>query len=123
MPNFMSKFYTSIKVDLGEAAKLLPNGSYLDAVHLVMDSLAAVSLAEDAPRVGSRPVMCEVRIFWEHAPFESGRDFAIVFPAKDLKEGKLPRGVRIRKTSTGLPAKAGVPAGVAADVRTVREQR
>ena len=73
----MSKFKTSIAVDVAAVKELLPEGSFLhgvnwDAKHGTVDLL------------------------WEHEKILTGRDFPVEFPAAVLHgQQQLPEGIRV----------------------------
>lgn len=74
----MSKFVTAITVDVEAVRKLLPENAYVE-------------------RVLWNGREQQLEIFWDHPPFHTGRDFAIDFPASDLKAKKLAKGVAKKK--------------------------
>jgi len=72
----MSKFITTLPVDLAGVVKSLPAGSYLHAVRL-------------------NPVTSVVEIEWEHDAFRTPWTFGADFPLADLQGRKVPKHVTV----------------------------
>lgn len=74
----MSKFKTTIPVDVAAVKKLLPAGAFFDGV----------SFDDETNSV-------EVR--WQHDPFKTPFDHAIEFPIEHLQAGEVPSFVKAEK--------------------------
>lgn len=89
----MSKFITSISVDLPSVVKALPAGSYLHAVRL-------------------NPVTSVVEVEWEHDAFKTPWTFCTEFPLGDLLGKRTPKGISlVRRVPTPEQKVIGVKAG------------
>ena len=68
----MSKFKTSIPVDVEAIKKLLPAGAFLHGVEWDEEQK-------------------DVNIIWEHEGLVTGRDYPLEFPRENLEKQKLPK--------------------------------
>jgi hypothetical protein len=90
----MSKFITTIPVDLDSVLKLLPSGAFLERVSF-----------------NGRGV----DVVWDHRPFHTGLDFPVPFGTEDLIAKKLPAKVRLKHSTpkafgvNALNAQASTP--------------
>lgn len=90
----MSKFKTSIPVDVASVLETLPAGHYLHGV--------TWNAADGC-----------VDVVWEHDAFVTQRDFPLAFPATDLKDRTRPEGVTVdvaRLPSPPAPESEAAPA-------------
>jgi len=83
----MSKFKTSIPVDVESIKKLLPEGAYLHGVEWDKQQ-------------------SDVNILWEHDKFVTPHDFATEFPRANLEQEKLPDGVKFYRPPKPKQAEA-----------------
>lgn len=90
----MSKFKTSIPVDVDAIKKLLPEGAYVHGVEWDEEQK-------------------DVNVLWEHDAFKTPVDFPVEFPRVNLEEQKLPEGVTLRKPEGAEvpPANKPLPEG------------
>lgn len=87
----MSKFKTSIAVDVEAIKKLLPDGAFIHGVE--WDEVEG-----------------DVNILWEHEKLVTGRDFPIEFPITNLEVKKLPKGIEMLRSSGPRSTRPKAPA-------------
>jgi hypothetical protein len=86
----MSKFFTSIAVDVESVKKLLPEGSVFE--RMVWNSRASA-----------------IEIYWENEAFKTPFDHARAFPVTDLVGQRLPPDVILDPSWRKAPAPAPKP--------------
>jgi hypothetical protein len=103
----MSRFHTSIPVDVEAVKKLLPQrGVHVHGVVINSDD----------------PKQLEVVVDWECDNLRTPYSFPVEFPIQELKEHKLPKGVTF--VDAKAPAKtAEVPAPKTAEPKTKTETK
>ncbi len=77
----MSKFKTSIPVDVAGVKQLLPEGSHIDGV--TFDESAGT-----------------VSVHWQHDRFRTPFDHAVEFPMPNLERAQVPKGVKLLHPET-----------------------
>jgi hypothetical protein len=82
----MSKFSTTIPVDIASIIAKLPQDNFIHSVSLNADNSG-------------------VEIVWESSKFVTPVTFPTEFPVKDIEKKVLPKGVKIATVVTRSPAK------------------
>ena len=107
----MSRFTTSIPIEVKAFIESLPRGSYVHSVTLVPPMTN-----ENRYDIMAGTIQQEVVILWENDKFHSGLTVPVDFPAIDVKRKILPKGVLkpgSRKPATLTPPEPeNAPTGI-----------